>query len=285
MVLDGQDLTEVFQVLQLKKDVDIPAEAPVLWTHRTMPGMDIYFITNQSDNEIEINPVFRVNSNLKPQLWDAVSGEVRHLNEFQITENGTSVPLKLKAAQSWFVVFTDVADSEVKKGYKTNFPEPQPFQTIKSSYSVDFKNKAIGPEQPQVFTELTDWAKSDNENIKYYSGTAVYTATFNCEKLDESAEYFINLGKVGVMATVKLNGKEVGGVWMAPYRLKVTGILQSGENQLEIEVVNLWRNRLIKDKMLPDSEKYTWTLVEDIAVGEEPSPAGLLAPVAIEMLK
>jgi hypothetical protein len=74
-------------------------------------------------------------------------------------------------------------------------------------------------------------------------------------------------------------------VWIAPYRLNISGVLQKGENNLEIEVANLWRNRMIKDKMLPDAEKYTWTVVEDIAQGEEPQPAGLLAPVTIEMIK
>lgn len=86
--------------------------------------MDIYFITNQSDDDIEIDPIFRVNKNLKPQLWDAETGEVRQLNDFQQTENGTAVPIKMKAAQSWFVVFTNVSDAEVKKGTKQIFPNP-----------------------------------------------------------------------------------------------------------------------------------------------------------------
>ena len=121
LVLDGQELSEVFSILNLKKDVDVPEETPILWTHRTQPGMDIYFITNQSDDEIEINPVFRVDKDLKPQLWDAVTGEIRQLNEFSQTENGTIVPIKLKAEQSWFVVFTDVNSEDIKAGYQKNF--------------------------------------------------------------------------------------------------------------------------------------------------------------------
>ena len=66
--------------------------------------------------------------------------------------------------------------------------------------------------------------------------------------IPENKDLYINLGRVAVMAEAKLNGKEIGGVWIAPYRLDVTGILQQGKNDLEIEVVNLWRNRLIKDK-------------------------------------
>ncbi|TNF43163.1 MAG: hypothetical protein EP310_04915 [Bacteroidetes bacterium] len=282
LVLDGQELSEVFNLLSLEKDVDLPDETPILWTHRTMPGMDIYFITNQSDEEIEINPVFRVGKNLKPQLWDAVTGEIRKLNEYIQTENGTEIPLKLKAQQSWFVVFTDAGTKDIKPGFQKNFQEPEVLQKINQPFTVDFRNKEIGPAESVVFNELTDWAESDNEQIKYYSGTAVYSGTFNVDSLPDKREIYINLGEVSVMAEVTLNGKNVGGVWMAPYRLNVTGLLQQGENTIEIEVVNLWRNRMIKDKMLPDLERYTWTVVDDIKEGETPHSSGLLGPVTIE---
>jgi hypothetical protein len=64
------------------------------------------------------------------------------------------------------------------------------------------------------------------------------------------------LGKVEVMAAVKLNGKDLGILWKEPYRVEVTGALKSGENALEVEVVNLWINRMIGDEQLPeDSER------------------------------
>jgi maltose-binding protein MalE len=271
-------------MLNLKKDVDVPEETPILWTHRTQPGMDIYFITNQSDEEIQINPEFRVSKDLKPQLWDAVSGEVLHLNEFEQTENGISIPLKLKAEQSWFVVFTNANLNDINAGYQKNFQEPKVIQTLKQPFTVDFNNKEIGPKEPVVFNELTDWSKSADEQIKYYSGTAVYTTSFDVETLPGDGDLFINLGKVSVMAEVKLNGKEAGGVWISPYRVNVSGLIQLGENTLEIEVVNLWRNQMIKDKMLPESERYTWTVVDDIKEGEAAHSSGLLGPVTIEII-
>nr|WP_319509530.1 glycosyl hydrolase [uncultured Draconibacterium sp.] len=285
LVLDGQKLSEVFSLLKLKKDVDVPDETPILWTHRTMPGMDIYFITNQSDEEIEIKPVFRVNKNLKPQLWDAVSGEIGHLNEYTHSEAGTTVPIKLKPEQSWFVVFCKNDDEDIKAGYAINFPEPQVLQTINKSFTVDFLNKEIGPAEPVVFEKLSDWSKSTNDKIKYYSGTAVYSTAFNVEALPDQGDMFLNLSNVSVMAEVKLNGQEVGGVWIAPYRLNVSGLLKQGENTLEVEVVNLWRNQMIKDKMLPEDERYTWTVFDDIKTGEEPHTSGLLGPVTIEIMK
>ncbi len=284
-VLDGYSLDEVFAYLNLKKDFDVPANTPILWTHRTMPGMDIYFISNQSDEKIEIMPTFRVSENLKPQLWDAVTGEVRLLNDFDVTENGVAVPLTLEPAQSWFVVFTNVESKGINKGYDQNNVQPSFLKTINQPYSVDFKNKEIGPKEVVTFNTLTDWSLSADDKIKYYSGTATYTTTFDVDAQSEGAEFFINLGKVSVMAEVKLNGKELGGVWMAPYRLKVTEALQIGMNKLEIEVVNLWRNQLIKDKALPENERYTWIVNEDVKEGELPHSSGLLGPVSLEVLK
>ena len=282
IVFDGLSLEEVFSQLKLKKDVAIKEDVPVLWTHRTMPGMDIYFLTNQGDKEINFKPVFRVNKQLKPQLWNALTGEIKQLNEYEVTENGIAVPIKMQALQSWFIVFTDSKSEGIKKGGQTNFPEFKISQTINTPFTVDFKNKAIGPKEPVIFKDLTDWSQSTDQKIKYYSGTATYKTTFNVKKLSKGNEYFINLGKVSVMAKVKLNGKEIGGVWVAPYRLNVAGLLKEGNNQLEIEVVNLWRNRLIKDKMLPDNEKYTWVEFDNLTDNEELQPSGLLGPVVVE---
>jgi hypothetical protein len=82
--------------------------------------------------------------------------------------------MQLKAEQSWFVVFTDVETKDIKVGYKQNFQAPEVTQTLNQSFAVDFSNKEIGPEKPVVFDELTDWSKSADEQIKYYSGTAHY---------------------------------------------------------------------------------------------------------------
>lgn len=48
-----------------------------------------------------------------------------------------------------------------------------------------------------------------------------------------------------MIAEVKVNGKPVGHVWKFPYRLDITDAVNPAENQLEIQVTNLWPNRLI----------------------------------------
>lgn len=279
-VVDALDLKTTLETLEVYKDVDIKSKLPVLWTHRSMPGMEIYFLTNQSEEEVNFTPSFRVNG-MKPQLWDAVSGEIRTLNEYSEKEDRISVPIKMLAHQSWFVVFTN-NDENIEHGFEKNFPEFRQVQTINSDWSVNFLNKDIGPKPPVHFESLTDWTLSDNEKIKYYSGTARYETSFELNSNPENEELYINLGDISVMAKVKLNGVDLGGVWMAPYRLKATNHLEAGTNKIEIEIVNLWRNQLIKDKKLPKEDRYTWHLVDDIKENEEAHSSGLLGPVTIE---
>jgi hypothetical protein len=285
-VMDGYKLSEVFADLNLAKDVEVSEDSPVLWIHRNMPDMDIYFVTNQSDKTIEINPIFRVDKNMKPQLWDAVTGEMSVLPDYEITDTGIKVPLKMTGAQSWFVVFVkEDKNAGVKPAYATNFPEYKKLKTIDTPYKVDFINKDIGPKKPVLFDQLIDWKNSEDEQIQYYSGIAIYKTNFNIDEFPKDQNLYLNLGKVSVMAKVKLNGKYIGGVWMAPYRLNISDAIKKGNNELEIEVVNLWRNQLIKDKQRPEDEKYTWIVVDKITSESKIQPSGLLGAVVIETIK
>ncbi len=106
--------------MEIYKDVELNTKKPVLWTHRSMPGMEIYFLTNQSEDMLNFEPSFRV-TGMKPQLWDAVTGEIRTLYEYAEKDGRISVPIKMEAHQSWFVVFSNNSKN-VDSGYPQNFP-------------------------------------------------------------------------------------------------------------------------------------------------------------------
>jgi len=101
-----------------------------------------------------------------------------------------------------------------------------------------------------------DWTTRPEPGIKYYSGIATYRKTFNLTRIPEGQAY-LDVGVVHDMARVKLNGKDLGVVWCAPWRIDVTGAIKAGDNQLEIEVVNRWANRMIGDKQPADAKART----------------------------
>jgi hypothetical protein len=93
------------------------------------------------------------------------------------------------------------------------------------------------------------------------------------------------LGKLWAVGKVSLNGRDLGIVWKPPFRLDVTGLLESGTNHLEVEVANTWANRLIGDAGLPAGERRTRTNIT--RSGGKPwgevtlNESGLLGPVRL----
>ena len=125
--------------------------------------------------------------------------------------------------------------------------------TIEGSWDVHF-NQKWGREWDTTFPELISWSTSDNEDVKYFSGTAVYTKTFDMPNTLTKKELLLklDLGQVYVIAEVILNGKNLGILWNAPYSVDITKEVRTGKNQLEIRLTNQWINRLIGDDRLPE---------------------------------
>ncbi|MCE5184753.1 MAG: hypothetical protein LLF76_01335, partial [Planctomycetaceae bacterium] len=281
-VFNSLDLQQVLDQLRVSRDVDL-SEASVLWTHRTIPGMDIYFLSNQSDRRVDIQPVFRVEG-LKPQLWDAMTGQIRRLPEYSQMPQGTAVPISLEPRQSQFIVFAEGSTAKGIAEYQSNFPQRKSWKTIDGPWTVEFSNSVIDVQKTLTMDTLVDWSKSDSDSIKHYSGTAVYTAEFSLDQVPEGKDVFVNLGSVHVMAEVTVNGKPAGGVWMEPFVLDVTNLIKPGKNVIEAEVVNLWRNYLVKEQGMPESQRKTWLTVSDVKANEDLQPSGLIGPVVLETL-
>ncbi|HSA03366.1 MAG TPA: hypothetical protein P5055_21775, partial [Candidatus Paceibacterota bacterium] len=94
--------------------------------------------------------------------------------------------------------------------------------------------------------------------------------------------FILNLGDLHDLATVRMNGKELGTLWMAPWQLEVTDALKPGLNTLEVEVINVWNNRLVADAALPASQRRTFLLAPTVAKDAPLLPAGLMGPVVLQ---
>lgn len=274
-------LEEAFNLLKVLPDCRLEEDTPVVYSHRSLKdGTHIYFLSNQSDTTVFFRPEFRVGS-MQPELWDAVNGTIRELPEFEQKGETTAIPMQLRPNESTFVVFRKQGKSVESTG-KVNYPEEKELLCVDTPWTVRFESDSIkrGPSKPVVFSQLDDWTENEDISIRFFSGTADYETTVDLKEIPQGKIY-LDLGKVYAMAKVKVNGKYVGGVWTAPYRVDITGTVQEGINKLEVEVVSTWLNRILGDRLLPEKDR---KLRPHTAPWEENTPlqkSGLLGPVRI----
>ncbi|MCG6188457.1 glycosyl hydrolase [Maribellus maritimus] len=284
MILNGLTMEEALDIIRCIPDCKLPQDKSIHFGHRKLENVDIYFVSNQTAEIQTFSPEFRVIKK-QPELWNATDGKVRNLPVFEQTENGIEVPLKLAPYESVFIVFRGKATKVAETDLRANFPESEVLVKLNGPWSVLFDASMRGPEKPVVFNSLQDWTSSSDEKIKYYSGTAVYTSKFNLDELPANEQFFIDLGEVSAMAKVTVNDIYVGGVWTPPYQINISKAIKAGENEVKIEVVNTWVNRLIGDQNLPENERKTWCLVNPYKADSQLQSSGLLGPVIVSSIK
>lgn len=130
-------------------------------------------------------------------------------------------------------------------------PKADSFE-VAGSWSLRFPPNLGAPPTAKL-DHLVSWAEHSEPGVKYFSGTVEYQ-----KEIDLPASLFgkdravmLDLGRVKNFAEVTVNGKNLGVLWKAPFRVDVTGVAHPGKNRLVIKVTNLWPNRLIGDEQLP----------------------------------
>jgi len=253
---------------------DFTAAGPIRYTHRRTEDHDIYFVANKSAHAIEADCTFRDGGD-RPELWMPVTGEMYRLRQYKCGQDGrTTIPLRFEPYESFFVVF---AHKQVERTsdalQEISFTEPKPIAVVGGPWDVSFDTKWGGPEKI-VFDELEDWTQRSERGIKYYSGLATYRKSFDLPDVHPSdGDLYLDLGDVHHIVRVRLNGQDLGVVWTAPWRRKITRVARARDNHLEIEVANLWTNRLLGDQQEPDANVRTVQWPSGLLEGK-PWPAG-----------
>ena len=235
------------------------------YIHRTVGDAEIYFVINRTNQPEKRDFTFRITGK-QPEIWNVVTGEIRKANAFEQANGSTTINLNLDRFDSYFIVFRKSAPVDAGKSNKTNFPELKELTELSGSWKISFDPKWGGPDTV-TFPKLVSWTDRPEEGIKYYSGKATYKKTFdlgletdgNKKAIPGTGRLFLDLGELKDVAEVRLNGKKLGTLWCAPWRVEITEAVKPTGNLLEIDVINLWANRVIGDLSLPVKNRYTTT--------------------------
>ena len=247
--------------LGIKKDIEIPEG--IDYTHRAAKDADIYFLSNQTCGSITFSPGFRAERAYK-YLADAVTGKIYKAAE--------SITLPVGGS-----IFYILSDGKVPGATEEIKAQSTTVATLDNcQWTIKYEKTG----RQTKTSELTDWSKSDINDIKYYSGHADYTTTFRLKRKPKG-DIMLDLGNVADIATVYVNGKKCGTAWTAPYAVDITKAVKRGRNTLKIVVVNTWANALQGNDLGTPPFEGIWTNGKYRRAEKELLPAGLLGPVKI----
>ncbi len=234
---------------------------------------------------------------------------------FSVSHNGVNItgiarrviefPVKASEALVWEPGSYDISESDGKTQHITVQDMAKTIPLI-NPWQLSFPGGWGAPEKI-IMPKLIPYSEYPNEGVKYFSGTVTYHTSVKVPSkvIGKNRAIYLDLGRVEVIAKVKVNGKVLGTFWKPPFCMDVSSAIKSGNNQIEIMVTNLWANRLIGDEQYPEDEKVqkdwpkwvlenrprpearrmTFTPLHAWDKNDTLLPSGLLGPVCLKMAK
>ncbi|MBN1387566.1 MAG: hypothetical protein JW965_03920 [Bacteroidales bacterium] len=291
-VVYGLTPTELLKADNIVEDFSYSESPELDYIHRQFTDGDAYFVRNKSDIDFSGVCTFRQSGKF-PEIWDPSTGDQLRVNDYKIKNGVITISLELSPGASIFVIFTD---EERKIPGILKAEEIIKVELLTGSWRVTFP-EGWGAPSELVFDTLISWTDSEIEGVKYFSGTATYHKTLNInkEQYGEDGKVSIDLGNIRDVAEVFINGKRAGVLWKRPFTLDITDLVRNGENQLKIEIVNMWVNRLTGDMLSESNDKrycrtnHPYVKKDNWAGGGDETfriqPSGLLGPVRIVYTK
>lgn len=275
----GMSLEEALAQAGIRPDIALKSgntpKDKVYFAHRQLADAEVYFLNNHSKNVFNNTVTLRTDARYA-EFWDPATGK-RFSLPATPGKDSLAVTITLQANESGFIV----ASGQLTEGISQRMiGSPEAVVPVEGSWNVYFDPKWGGPGEV-VFEELTNWARNADDRIRYYSGTAVYKKTIILDKLDKDEELVLRIPRLGAMAQVFINGKEVSTIWCSPWEADLTPYVQEGDNALELRVVNSLTNRMIGDASLPQEERYTYAYPEIVKAGDRLVPSGIIGEVLL----
>ncbi len=275
-----------FQLMHLAPDVNVQEAGPsplqstssgeLDYIHQQIGATDLYYLRNGSSHASRHDIAFRT-AGKKPELWDAVTGEMLAAPSARIVDGTSQLTIELPPYGSTIVAFTNE---------QSRLPQPlgssaksAPAEPI-HPWEISFQPDRGGPPAPISTSDLKDWTTSPDPAVRFFSGTATYRTTLLAPEVAPGKRVWLSFADVREIAVVKVNGRTAGTVWAKPYTLRVDQYLKPGQNEIEIEVTNLWPNRIIGDLQPGVTTRITSTNITKYKPSSPLLPSGLIGPVA-----
>jgi len=265
-----------FKKIGIEKDVEIKdtkGNNNIAWTHRKYGDTDIYFISNQTNKGQAFHANFRVKGK-SLELWNPVNGKT---NELRSGAGNDSYFIGMAPGESKFFIFRRQVIINANKADSKSSEK----SLLLKQWKIQFDKNSGGPEKPVEVNELKSWTQLADSSLKYYSGTAIYSSSFECEENSSPVTATMYFDSIYNIATIRVNGINCGTLWTPPYNIDITKALKTGKNNIEIEVANTWHNRLIDDNLLPPDKRMTWTTAPFRLKDKPVLPAGLVGEVKL----
>lgn len=256
-------------------ETDGDAIPDIKFVHRVANDAHIYMVANRTDKAQRFDGVFRV-SGKAAEMWRADTGKVSPLS-FRTVDQQTHVPLLMEPWQSYFVVFKE---QTLTNELTVEEPPLVSLKTIEGEWQVSFQQGRGAPEKIQM-QSLQSLSEFEEHGVKYFSGVARYTNTFDVDANSLDRAMTLDLGSVGDLAEVYINGQLAGAAWKPPYHVDITEHVKQGRNSLEVRVANLWVNRLIGDRQQGVEEPVAYTSFKTYLPSAPLRPSGLIGPVQV----
>jgi len=242
--------------------------ADLQWIHRRRGSTDIYFISNPLDSAVTAM-VNIPSGGRRPEIWHPDNASIDDAPQWVADDSLVKLRIPMAENDAMFIILSQY-DSLPGPGYdrENNLAESRSLP-LDGKWTLSFPD-GWGAPSSVLLDSLVAWNEHPDAGVHYFSGTARYSKVLKIKKIDDSKSYLLHLGDVKNLARVYLNGSEVAHLWKKPFVADLTPYLRRGDNSLEIEVTNLWVNRMVGDEQYPDDIEWDEPFIYEYAPG---SPA------------
>lgn len=249
-----------------------------MFVHRKIADADLYFVNNRENRGITIAARFRATGR-QPVMWRADTGETRPLS-YRTQGAHTVIDLDVEPEDAFFVIFDTPSATLSRRIEPPTLASAPPFG---GAWQVSFEPGRGAPTAGIRMPRLLPLNEASDAGVRYFSGIATYKARMRAaDSWRPGHTLLLDLGVVGEIAEVFVNGAPVGIVWKAPYRVDVSDHWRTGDNEVEVRVANLWLNRLIGD-LQPGVKRIAYASTYTMTADTPLRASGLIGPVCLWM--